>query len=181
VIVTLKNKYCLSCYVNEEIFNLFLRLAAMHGGRSVFLRKLIYDSLKKVPDIEGLEMCSSERRTSKVIVYLKPQEFKMLQIKAMKRCMAYSQWIVSLIRVNLGSGVQYNSLELKEIHALTNQLARIGSNLNQMTRCLHEARLRNISLDLDLEVLERLSLELKKVMNFIHLSFSKNLASWKEE
>ncbi|PSH63761.1 hypothetical protein CU102_23170 [Phyllobacterium brassicacearum] len=89
-----------------------------------------------------------------------------------------AQWLRSVVRVRLGAGTQYSASELHELRALTNQVRRIGVNLNQLARAAHEARLEQVPFAVDTRVLATACGEVERILAALHSMARGNVRFW---
>jgi len=89
-----------------------------------------------------------------------------------------AQWLRSVVRVSLGSGTQYSASELHELRALTNQVRKIGVNLNQITHAVNEARLEHAPFSVDTKALNAVREEVSRTLTSLHLMARGNVRIW---
>lgn len=97
---------------------------------------------------------------------------------AKARGMKPAQWLRSVVRVRLGAGTQYSANELHQLRALTNQVRKIGVNLNQIARAANEARLEHAPFAVDSDALEAARAEVERTLTALHLMARGNVRAW---
>ena len=117
-------------------------------------------------------------RTVHLSVRLSANEVVEVRKAAAARGMKPSQWLRSVVRVRLGAGTQYSGSELHELRALTNQVRRIGVNLNQLVRAAHEARLEQAPFAVDHAVVNTARGEVERTLTALHLLARGNVRLW---
>lgn len=89
-----------------------------------------------------------------------------------------AQWLRAVVRVRLGGGTQYSANELHQLRALTNQVRKIGVNLNQLTRTANDAVLGEAAFVVDTTVLEAARTEVGRTLTALHLMARGNVRAW---
>jgi hypothetical protein len=100
---------------------------------------------------------------------------------ATARGMKPSQWLRSVVRVRLGAGTQFATSELHDLRALTNQVRKVGVNLNQLVRAANEARLERASFVVDARVVDAAREEVTKTLAALHMMARGNVRAWEGE
>ncbi len=97
---------------------------------------------------------------------------------AAARGMKPAQWFRAVVRVRLGGGTQYSASELHELRALTNQVRRIGVNLNQLARAANGARLEQVPFAVDHKVVDTARGEVERTLAALHALARGNVRFW---
>jgi hypothetical protein len=173
----------LGAYVDDELAGRFSELARAHGGKSALLRRLVRraldgrdgsePSLPLTADPAGRAVCLSVRLFADEVAEVKKA--------AAARGVKPAQWLRAMVRVRLGAGPQYAPDELHQLRALTNQVRRIGVNLNQIARAVNEARLEGAPFSVDAEALEAAGAEAARTLAALHAMARGNVRAWEGE
>jgi len=171
----------ISTHIDDDLAERFSALASMHGGKSALLRHLVRLAVERSPSNSSLKMPNPVGRAVHLSVRLSENEVIEVKKAAKARGMKPSQWLRSVVRVRLGAGTQYSASELHELRALTNQIRKIGVNLNQLTHAANEARLEHAPFAVDTKVLEATREEVTRTLTVLHLMARGNVRIWEGE
>jgi len=171
----------ISTHVDDDLAARFAALARGHGGKSALLRHLVGLATDGQAKVHASPMPDPAGRAVHLSVRLSANEVAALKKAAQARAMKPSQWLRSVVRVRLGAGTQYSVSELHELRALTNQVRKIGVNLNQLTRAANEARLEHAPFAVDAKVLAATREEVARTLAALHLMARGNVRAWEGE
>lgn len=165
-------------HVDATLAARFSELARAHGGKSALLRRLVMrvvnhgenEPVTSLPDPSGSAVHLSIR--------LSENEVHEVRKGAKARGMKPAQWLRSIVRVRLGAGTQYTRDELHQLRGLTNQVRKVGVNLNQIARAANEARLEHSSFVVETEVLDEARKEVEKTLATLHQMARGNVRAW---
>lgn len=165
-------------HIEDDLAERFTALARAHGGKSALLRRLVNLAVDGQSSEQAPKMPDPAGRAVHLSVRLSANEVSEVKKAAKARGMKPSQWLRSVVRVRLGAGTQYSVSELHELRALTNQVRKIGVNLNQLVRAANEARLEHAPFAVDAKVLEAAREEVARTLTALHLMARGNVRSW---
>jgi len=165
-------------YIEKDLADRFTALARAHGGKSALLRRLVSLAVNGPAAEQSNVMPDPSGRAVHLSVRLSANEVGEVKKAAKARGMKPSQWLRSVVRVRLGAGTQYNAAELHELRALTNQVRKIGINLNQVTRAMNEARLKQVPFDVDVKLLNATREEVRKTLAELQSMARGNVRNW---
>jgi len=168
----------ISTHIDDDLATRFSTLARAHGGKSALLRHLVRLAVDGRPAKEESNFPDPVGRAVHLSVRLSENEVGEVKKAAAARGMKPSQWLRSVVRVRLGAGTQYSASELHELRALTNQVRKIGVNLNQLTHAAHEARLKHAPFSVDTKVLNATREEISRTLTALHLMARGNVRIW---
>lgn len=171
----------ISTHIDDDLAERFAALARMHGGKSALLRRLVSLAVEGNSSGQTLTLPDPAGRAVHLSVRLSANEVDAVKMAAKARGMKPSQWLRSVVRVRLGAGTQYSALELHELRALTNQVRKIGVNLNQVVRAANEARLEHAPFAVDAAVLDSARDEVARTLTALHLMARGNVRAWEGE
>jgi len=168
----------IGAYVDDDLAERFSALAQTHGGKSALLRRLLTMATEGQGESKPPELPDPAGRAVHLSVRLSQNEVAEVRKAAAARGMKPGQWLRSVVRVRLGAGTQYTAAELHQLRALTNQVRKIGVNLNQITRAVNEARLEHAPVSVDTKALEAARAEVTKTLTALHLMARGNVRAW---
>ncbi len=168
----------ISTHVDDELASRFAALAQGHGGKSALLRRLVTMAVNGQPEPALRALPDPSGKPVHLSIRLSQNEVGELHKAARERGMKPAQWLRSIVRVRLGAGTQYTASELHQLRALTNQVRKIGVNLNQITRAANEARLQHAEFAVDSAVLESARAEVSRTLAAMHLMARGNVRQW---
>jgi hypothetical protein len=126
----------ISLRISDDVAARFAVLAAMEGGKSALLRRLITEALDlPAPSVVPLPI----GRPEKVTVRFRESEMRQIAEIARRRGMTRTGWIVALVRSRLGSSVQPSPDEREALRAIVRELNRVGGNINQIARAANSS------------------------------------------
>lgn len=132
--------------LDDDVAQRFAALAAVSGGRSALLRRLIGDALA-VETGEGAPPRTRQRATCRVEVRLIPEEIAALDREADALGMKRTDWITTLLARRLRANAPLPRAERAAVAQAWRELNRIGINLNQATRALNASVMVESGLD----------------------------------
>ncbi|MEK1887117.1 MAG: plasmid mobilization relaxosome protein MobC [Phyllobacterium sp.] len=168
----------LSTNIDDDLAERFSELARAHGGKSALLRHLVSLAVDGPSPQQTPTLPEPAGRAVHLSVRLSANEVAEVRKAAAARGMKPSQWLRSVVRVRLGAGTQYNASEVHALRALTNQVRRIGVNLNQLVRAANEARLENAPFTVDNRVLETTREKAERTLTTLHVLARGNVRVW---
>ncbi len=142
------------------------------------LRHLVRLAVDGPSPVQAPRLPDPAGRTVHLSVRLSANEVAAVRTAAAARGMKPSQWLRSVVRVRLGAGTQYSGPELHELRTLTNQVRRIGVNLNQLVRAAHEARLEHAPFAVDTKVVDTARGEVERTLTALHVLARGNVRLW---
>ena len=168
----------LSTHIDDRLAERFSALARAHGGKSALLRHLVRLAVDGPSPEQAPRLPDPAGRTVHLSLRLSANEVVAVRKAAAARGMKPAQWLRAVVRVRLGAGTQYSGSELHELRALTNQVRRIGVNLNQLVRAAHEARLEHAPFAVDHAVVNTARGEVERTLTALHLLARGNVRVW---
>jgi len=168
----------ISTHIDDDLFERFSTLAHAHGGKSALLRHLVRLVVESGASKVENKLPNPSGRAVHLSVRLSENEVAEVKKAAASRSMKPSQWLRSIVRVRLGAGTQYSASELHELRALTNQVRKVGVNLNQITHAANEARLEHAPFAVDTKVLNATREEVSRTLTALHLMARGNVRMW---
>lgn len=106
-------------------------------------------------------------KTKTIKIRVTDSELKKIKEKAKKSKMNMSTYLLS-------QGLQKEIVVIEGLKEFTITLSRIGNNINQMTRLVHENRINNV----DKNILTKLESELKSILQSLSLLITKKKNKW---
>lgn len=171
----------ISTHVDDALAERFATLARAHGGKSALLRHLVRLAVEGQPKEGGPRMPDPAGRAVHLSVRLSQNEVGEVRKAASARGMKPGQWLRSVVRVRLGAGTQLSVNELHQLRALTNQVRKIGVNLNQIVRAANEARRRRDPFTVDRKAVKAAGEEVARTLAALHLMARGNVRAWEGE
>lgn len=168
----------ISTHVEDDLASRFAALAQGHGGKSALLRRLVTLAVNGQSEPAQRVLPDPAGKPVHLSVRLSQNEVAEVRKAADERGMKPAQWLRSIVRVRLGAGTQYTASELHQLRALTNQVRKIGVNLNQITRAANEARRQHASFAVDSALLEAARAEVSRTLTALHLMARGNVRQW---
>ena len=133
--------------LDDDVAQRFAALAAVSGGRSALLRRLIGDALAMEAGEGHQARRARQRATCRVEVRLIPEEIAALDRAADVLGMKRTDWITTLLARRLRANAPLPREERAAIAQAWRELNRIGINLNQATRALNASVMVESGLD----------------------------------
>lgn len=165
-------------YVDDELAARFAALAKTNGGKSALLRRLVSLAVDGQADTRPSALPDPAGPAVHLSVRLSANEVTEVRRAAAERKMKPAQWLRSVVRVRLGAGTQYSADELHQLRALTNQVRKVGVNLNQIARAANEARPEHAPFIVDMGALEAARAEVRRTLDTLHLMARGNVRAW---
>jgi predicted transcriptional regulator len=130
----------LRCRISDEHCEQFRSLAAANQRTpSELLRAMVESVLKTAPAPVSPTEPERQGRKSRVMVRLRPDVFERVQALAESEKRPPSQWVAALVGARVGVSLPFADADLKALRDATNELARVGRNLNTVLHVLHRS------------------------------------------
>ena len=154
--------------------------AAVRGGRSAALRRLIADACLPAEPADD-RAARVTARPVKLTVRLAARDARGLDAVAEDMGLTRNAWAAALIRQRLTGRPTFRRPDEITLLAIRGEVHRIGINVNQIARALNTAVMEGKVLDLEVAALADLSAELRLHMFALREAFEGNLAYWSAE
>lgn len=169
----------LTLRVPRDLIRRFDAAAALQGGRSRLLRRLMLDAAQAV--LPEAAEASPAPGTGRLALRLDPADLAALEAEAASRGHSRTQWAVSLIRARLYRRPQFTRSEAMTIIEVQRELRRIGVNINQIARALNTAVMDGAVLELEVAQLDAFSHEIRAHLAGVRDAVRGDLAYWSVE
>lgn len=162
--------------VSDEVAARFDAAAALAGGRSALLRRLVGECVASVPDAGSAARKAPS--ASRLMVRLGSLETAHVDAQAAAMGLRRAGWVAALVRRHALGRPAFDRPQELAVLAIQGELRRIGVNVNQIARALNTAVLEGRVLDTELSSIDDLRRELGAHMRALRESFEGNLAYW---
>lgn len=168
-----------SVRISDDLATRFDAAAAVAGGRSGMLRRLIMDTALKGPADRALG--GGRRDAARLMVRLGSREAAHVGRAAAGMGLRQSGWVAALVRAHLLGQPTFPRAQELTLIAIQGELRRIGVNVNQIARALNTAVMEGRVLHTELTAIDELRRELRAHMGGLREAFEGNLAGWRVE
>lgn len=170
----------LSARVSDELAAGFDAAAAMVGGRSALLHRLIREAGGAGSAPAGHRR-RQLRNAARLMVRLAPAEAAHAAREAAAMAIPRSSWVAALVAAHGRGAPRFARPDELALIAIQGELRRIGVNVNQIARALNTAVMEGRVLDTELGAIDDLRRELRGHIGALGEAFAGNLAYWAAE
>lgn len=160
----------------DDLADRFDAAAALEGGRSALLRRLIAEVAE--PATRGGSATASPRDGARIMVRLTAPDAAGVDAAAAAMGLSRAGWVAALVRRRVHAKPTFPRPEALSLMAIQIDLRRVGVNVNQMARALSTAVMDGRMLDTELAWIRELQAEIRDQIAGLHQAFDGNLAYW---
>lgn len=174
------NDYRLNLRVPAAIGERFAALAEADGGRSRVLRQMVEAYLAAEGEGALAEKAglATRGRDVKLTVRLRAEELSRLEEVSREAGFLRTSWITALVRSRLLKRPALNPADAEAYRRATQELNRIGRNLNQIARAMNTAVLEGSVLKAEAHIIENARNEIRAISRDLHDALSGNRRYW---
>lgn len=162
--------------LDDGLADRFDAAAALEGGRSALLRRLIFEVARE--QTAGAVTRERGRLAGRVMVRLAADDLAGVEAGAAAMGLTRSGWVAALVRRRVRHRPTFPRVEELAIFAVRTELRRVGVNINQIARALNTAVMEGSVLDAELAWARSLRSEIRDHMAALGEAFEGNLAYW---
>lgn len=162
--------------LSDDLAARFDAAAALEGGRSALLRRLIGEAATASPASSG--PVGGPRDGARIMVRLAAPDAAGVDAAAAQMGLSRAGWVAALVRRRVRGKPSFPRPEALTLMAIQVELRRVGVNVNQIARALNTAVMEGRVLDAELAWVRSLRAEIRDHIGALREAFDGNLAYW---
>ncbi|MBP7703767.1 MAG: plasmid mobilization relaxosome protein MobC [Caulobacter sp.] len=162
--------------LDDDLADRFDAVAALEGGRSALLRRLIADATSAAARPASVSV--GPRGGARVMVRLTALDAAGVDAAAAAMGLSRAGWVAALVRRRVRGRPTFPRPEALTLIAIQVELRRVGINVNQIARALNTAVMEGRVLDAELAWARSLRAEIRDHIAGLREAFDGNLVYW---